>query len=166
MLKLPGGHYSALSFTIKARRRLSYHLMQTYLLSVLLIAITLLCFLLPASMVEARIGVCMTTLLTLTAMFAAVRLVINVDVIKFAISWTHVSLYREQSPQVSYNMAIGRYTFTSLYCENKSYFKPFICTEIICLKDKINQFACIDSWMVFCILIVFIALLLFSTIFW
>lgn len=60
--------------------------MQTYLLSVLLIAITLLCFLLPASMVEARIGVCMTTLLTLTAMFAAVRLVINVDVIKFAIS--------------------------------------------------------------------------------
>ncbi|OXA57881.1 glutamate-gated chloride channel alpha [Folsomia candida] len=102
------GHYSALSFTIKARRRLSYHLMQTYLLSVLLIAITLLCFLLPASMVEARIGVCMTTLLTLTAMFAAVR---------------------EQSPQVSYNMAI-------------------------------------DSWMVFCILIVFIALLLFSTIFW
>lgn len=67
------GNYSALSFTIKVRRKLSYHLVQTYLPSVLLILMTWLCFLIPSDMVEARIGISMTAVLTLTAMFAAVR---------------------------------------------------------------------------------------------
>lgn len=67
-----GGNYSALVFTIKLRRKLSYHLVQTYLPSVLLIFITWLCFLIPSNMVEARIGISLTTVLTLTAMFAAV----------------------------------------------------------------------------------------------
>ncbi|OXA62392.1 Gamma-aminobutyric acid receptor subunit beta-like [Folsomia candida] len=79
------GNYSALRFGLKLRRNLSYHIVQTYLPSTLLILITWLCFLIPASMVEARIGISMTTLLTLTAMFASVR---------------------EQSPKVSYTMAI------------------------------------------------------------
>ncbi|OXA65168.1 Glycine receptor subunit alpha-2, partial [Folsomia candida] len=79
------GNYSALTFTLKMRRKLSYHLVQTYLPSVLLILITWLCFLLPVDMVEARIAISMTTGLTLTAMFASVR---------------------EQSPTVSYPMAI------------------------------------------------------------
>ncbi|OXA63410.1 Glutamate-gated chloride channel alpha [Folsomia candida] len=102
------GNYSALTFTIKARRKISYHLVQTYLPSILLVLMTWLCFLLPASMVEARIGISMTTVLTLTAMFAAVR---------------------EQAPSVSYSMGI-------------------------------------DKWMVFCIFVVFVSLLLFTSIFW
>ncbi len=62
-----GGNYSALQFVIKIRRKLSYHLVQTYLPSMLLIFITWLCFFLPTNMVEARIGISMTTVLTLTA---------------------------------------------------------------------------------------------------
>ncbi|CAG7831329.1 unnamed protein product, partial [Allacma fusca] len=62
-----------LSFKILARRKLSYHLVQTYLASTFYIIITCLCFLLPSRMVEARIGISMTTLLTLTSMFASVR---------------------------------------------------------------------------------------------
>ena len=50
------GNYSALEFVIKIRRKLSYHMVQTYLPSVLLLFITWLCFLLPSDMVEARIG--------------------------------------------------------------------------------------------------------------
>ncbi|XP_021951306.1 glycine receptor subunit alphaZ1 [Folsomia candida] len=65
--------YDGLSFTIVARRKLSYHMVQTYLPSVFFIVITWLCFLVPARMVEARIGISMTTLLTLTAMFSSVR---------------------------------------------------------------------------------------------
>ena len=45
----------------------------TYIPSILLILVTWLCFLLSKDMVEARIGVGVTTLLTLTAMFASVR---------------------------------------------------------------------------------------------
>jgi len=65
--------YDGLKFTIMARRKLSFHMVQTYLPSVFLIVITWLCFLIPARMVEARIGISMTTLLTLTAMFSSVR---------------------------------------------------------------------------------------------
>ncbi|CAL8127377.1 unnamed protein product [Orchesella dallaii] len=65
--------YDGLRFTILARRKLSFHLVQTYLPSIFFIVITWLCFLVPARMVEARIGICMTTLLTLTSMFASVR---------------------------------------------------------------------------------------------
>ncbi|OXA49461.1 Glutamate-gated chloride channel alpha [Folsomia candida] len=101
-------NYSALHFTLQIRRNLTYHLVQTYLPAVLLMLITWLCFLLPVDMVEARIGISMTTLLTLTAMFAAVR---------------------EQAPEVSYTMAI-------------------------------------DIWMVFCIGLVFLALVLFTVVHW
>jgi len=101
-------NYSTLSFSIKMRRNLTYHLVQTYLPSVLLILITWLCFLLPPDMVEVRIGISMTTVLTLTAMFSAVR---------------------ETSPEVSYTMAV-------------------------------------DVWMVFCVFLVFLALVLFTVTYW
>jgi hypothetical protein len=69
----PGETYRILKFKISVRRKLSYHLIQTYLPSVFFIFITWLSFLVPATMVEARIGISMTTLLTLTSMFSAVR---------------------------------------------------------------------------------------------
>lgn len=65
--------FDGLKFTILARRKLSFHMVQTYLPSIFFIVITWLCFLVPARMVEARIGISMTTLLTLTSMFASVR---------------------------------------------------------------------------------------------
>ncbi|XP_035702710.1 glycine receptor subunit alpha-4-like [Folsomia candida] len=65
--------YNGLSFKLSLRRRLSYHMVQTYIPSSFFILITWLCFLIPSTMVEARIGISMTTLLTLTAMFASVR---------------------------------------------------------------------------------------------
>ncbi|OXA44653.1 glycine receptor subunit alphaZ1 [Folsomia candida] len=101
-------NYSTLSFNLQMRRNINYHFVQTCLPSILLILITWLCFLLPPDMVEVRIGISMTTLLTLTAMFGAVR---------------------EQSPQVSYTMAI-------------------------------------DIWMVFCMFLLFLALVLFTFIYW
>lgn len=68
--------FPGLSMTLQIRRNFTYHLVQTYLPSVLLVLVTLLCFLLPANMIEARVGVCMTTLLTMTAMFTSVRYLI------------------------------------------------------------------------------------------
>jgi len=65
--------HDALKFTISARRKLSYHLVQTYIPSVFFVVITWLCFMIPPRMVEARIAMAMTTLLTMTAMFASVR---------------------------------------------------------------------------------------------
>jgi len=67
-------NYSSLRFKMSVRRKLSYHVVQTYVPSVLLVLITWLCFILPDSMIEARIGISMTTLLTLTAMFSSIRL--------------------------------------------------------------------------------------------
>lgn len=67
--------YDTLQFTVFARRKLSYQLVQTYIPSTLYIAITWLCFMIPRKMIEARMAISMTTLLTLTAMFGAVRLV-------------------------------------------------------------------------------------------
>ncbi|ODM99977.1 Glycine receptor subunit beta-type 4 [Orchesella cincta] len=65
--------YSGIRFTILLRRKLSYHLIQTYLPSTLFIIVSWLSFLVPPESVPGRMALCMTTLLTLTAMFSAVR---------------------------------------------------------------------------------------------
>lgn len=67
------GSYSGIRFTILLRRKLSYHLIQTYLPSTLFIIVSWLSFLVPPESVPGRMALCMTTLLTLTAMFSAVR---------------------------------------------------------------------------------------------
>ncbi|CAG7832575.1 unnamed protein product [Allacma fusca] len=67
------GSYSTIRFTVLLRRKLSYHLIQTYLPSALFIIVSWLSFLIPPESVPGRMACCMTTLLTLTAMFAAVR---------------------------------------------------------------------------------------------
>jgi len=77
--------FEVLTFQLAARRKISYHLIQTYLPSMFNIFVTWLVFLIPYSLYDCRIGTTMTTLLTLTAMFSAVR---------------------EQSPQVNYIKAV------------------------------------------------------------
>lgn len=65
--------YATLKFVVRSRRKLSYHVVQTYVPSVLLALVTWLCFLVPREQSEVRVGVAMTTLLTITAMFSSVR---------------------------------------------------------------------------------------------
>ncbi|XP_035703699.1 glycine receptor subunit alpha-2 isoform X1 [Folsomia candida] len=60
--------FNLLSFKIIFRRKISYHVVQTFIPSFLLILITWLCFFMPQRLVEVRVGICMTTVLTLTAM--------------------------------------------------------------------------------------------------
>ncbi|OXA56740.1 Gamma-aminobutyric acid receptor subunit rho-2 [Folsomia candida] len=74
MVNTSSGSYSGIRFTILLRRKLSYHLIQTYLPSTLFIIVSWLSFLVPPESVPGRMALCMTTLLTLTAMFSAVRL--------------------------------------------------------------------------------------------
>ncbi|XP_035706312.1 gamma-aminobutyric acid receptor subunit rho-2 isoform X2 [Folsomia candida] len=73
MVNTSSGSYSGIRFTILLRRKLSYHLIQTYLPSTLFIIVSWLSFLVPPESVPGRMALCMTTLLTLTAMFSAVR---------------------------------------------------------------------------------------------
>lgn len=44
-------------FEIAMRRKMSYHLLQTYLPSVFFLIVTWLCFLIPTKLFEARVGV-------------------------------------------------------------------------------------------------------------
>ncbi len=70
---IPGQKYSGIRFQIQLKRKLSYHLVQTYVPSTLFVIVSWLSFLVPPESVPGRMAICMTTLLTLTAMFSAVR---------------------------------------------------------------------------------------------
>ncbi len=67
------GVYSGIRFTVVLRRYLSFHMIQTYLPSTLFVIVSWLSFLVSPESIPGRMTLCMTTLLTLTAMFAAVR---------------------------------------------------------------------------------------------
>ncbi|XP_046400904.1 glutamate-gated chloride channel alpha-like isoform X1 [Ischnura elegans] len=67
------GSYPAIYLCLKFHRRLSYHLLQTYVPSSLFVIISWLSFLIPVEYATGRLAICMTLLLTLTAMFGAVR---------------------------------------------------------------------------------------------
>lgn len=73
MFYLLGSLYSSLQFTLLSRRKMTYHLVQTYFASIFFVIVTWLCFLISPDMFEVRVGIAMSTLLTLTAMFASVR---------------------------------------------------------------------------------------------
>ncbi|OXA42882.1 Gamma-aminobutyric acid receptor subunit beta-like [Folsomia candida] len=60
--------FDELSFKLIFRRKISYHVVQTFIPSLLLIVITWLCFFMPQRLVEVRVGICMTIVLPLTAM--------------------------------------------------------------------------------------------------
>ncbi|XP_071450142.1 glycine receptor subunit alpha-4-like [Hetaerina americana] len=72
-VNFPSGSYPAISVCLRFQRRMNYHLLQTYIPSGLFVVVSWLSFMVPRECAPGRLAICMTTLLTLTAMFAAVR---------------------------------------------------------------------------------------------
>ena len=70
---LIAGVYPGVIMTVLLRRKISYHLLQTYLPSGLFVIVAWLSLFLPPESIPGRITMAMTTLLTLAAMFGAVR---------------------------------------------------------------------------------------------
>ncbi|XP_021948841.1 glutamate-gated chloride channel alpha isoform X2 [Folsomia candida] len=66
-------NFSALVFGIKLRRKLSYHIIQTYIPSTMFTVVSWLSFLVPPDSTPGRMAICVTTLLTVTAMFGATK---------------------------------------------------------------------------------------------
>ena len=74
--------------TVLLRRKISYHLLQTYLPSGLFVIVAWLSLFLPPESIPGRITMAMTTLLTLAAMFGAVRFVDRAPCFRTAVhSW-------------------------------------------------------------------------------
>ena len=67
------GVYPGVIMTLLLRRKISYHLLQTYLPSGLFVIVAWLSLFLPPQSIPGRVTMAMTTLLTLAAMFGAVR---------------------------------------------------------------------------------------------
>ena len=67
------GVYPGVIMTLLFRRKISYHLLQTYLPSGLFVIVAWLSLFLPPESIPGRVTMAMTTLLTLAAMFGAVR---------------------------------------------------------------------------------------------
>ena len=67
------GVYPGVVMTLLLRRKISYHLLQTYLPSGLFVIVAWLSLFLPPESIPGRVTMAMTTLLTLAAMFGAVR---------------------------------------------------------------------------------------------
>ena len=55
------------------RRKLAYHLIQTYMVSSVFLTISWLALFLPPASIAERLAIAMTILLTLTSMFASER---------------------------------------------------------------------------------------------
>ncbi len=65
--------YPGLGVAINLKRFLVYHIIQTYIPSVIYVTVAWLSFLVPSDIVPGRMVLCVTTLLTLTSMFNSVR---------------------------------------------------------------------------------------------
>merc|ERR1719209_1039175 len=65
--------YPGLIMKLHLTRKLTYHLVQTYIPSTVFVVIAWLSLFVPPESVPGRVGMGMTTLLTLTAMFSSVR---------------------------------------------------------------------------------------------
>eukprot|EP00095_Tigriopus_kingsejongensis_P005844 maker-scaffold697_size109876-snap-gene-0.18 protein:Tk05844 transcript:maker-scaffold697_size109876-snap-gene-0.18-mRNA-1 annotation:"hypothetical protein BRAFLDRAFT_79146" len=68
-----GLKYPGLGIRIELRRYLGYHITQTYIPSVIYVAVAWLSFVVPSDIVPGRMVLCVTTLLTLNTMFNSVR---------------------------------------------------------------------------------------------
>jgi len=66
-------NFTALTFGLKLRRKLSYHVIQTYIPSTMFTIVSWLSHLVPPESTPGRMAICVTTLLTVTAMFGAVK---------------------------------------------------------------------------------------------
>jgi len=85
--------YPGLGVRIRLTRHLGFHLTQTYIPSIIFVTVAWLSFHVPSDVVPGRMVLCVTTLLTLTAMFNSVR---------------------SLTPQVSYMKAIDLWVFVCL----------------------------------------------------
>jgi len=70
---IASGEYPGVIMTIVLKRKINYHLLQTYLPSGLFVIVSWLSLFLPPESIPGRTGMAMTTLLTLASMFGAVR---------------------------------------------------------------------------------------------
>jgi len=70
---IASGEYPGVIMTIVLRRKINYHLLQTYLPSGLFVIVAWLSLFLPPEAIPGRVAMAMTTLLTLSAMFGSVR---------------------------------------------------------------------------------------------
>jgi len=66
-------NYPGLILKVTLRRKLKYHLIQTYMVSTVFLAISWLALFLPPNSIAERLAIAMTILLTLTSMFASER---------------------------------------------------------------------------------------------
>ncbi|XP_042214918.1 glutamate-gated chloride channel alpha-like [Homarus americanus] len=82
------GHFPTVMVEVVLKRRISYHLMNTFLPSGLFVCVSWLTFLVPVDQIPGRMVLTITTLLTLVSMFAAVR---------------------QESPKVSYAKAVDQW---------------------------------------------------------
>lgn len=74
-------------------RQIGYHVVQTYIPSTVFVVLAWLSLFIPAESVPGRVGMGMTTLLTLTAMFSAVRQSVpRVSYISFLDIWMLTSM--------------------------------------------------------------------------
>lgn len=69
----PTGSFPLVMVEVVLKRRISYHLMNTFLPSGLFVCVSWLTFLVPADQIPGRMVLTITTLLTLVSMFAGVR---------------------------------------------------------------------------------------------
>lgn len=65
--------YPGLIFTLVLRRKLSYHVVQTYIPSTIYLTVSWLALFVPPQSIAERLAMAMTIMLTLTAMFASER---------------------------------------------------------------------------------------------
>ena len=65
--------YPGLGVKVRLKRHFGYHLTQTYIPSIIFVIVAWVSFHVPSDVVPGRMVLCVTTLLTLTAMFNSVR---------------------------------------------------------------------------------------------
>ena len=65
--------YPGLGVKVRLKRHFGYHLTQTYIPSIIFVLVAWVSFHVPSDVVPGRMVLCVTTLLTLTAMFNSVR---------------------------------------------------------------------------------------------
>jgi hypothetical protein len=68
-----GQTFSRLEFRLILQRKYDYHLLQTYVPSLLFVVCSWLSFLVPRDAIPGRMALCVTTVLSITAMFAAIQ---------------------------------------------------------------------------------------------
>ena len=68
-----GRTFPGLGVQINLERHIMYHMTLTYIPSIIFVTVAWISFLVPSDVVPGRMVLCVTTLLTLTAMFNSVR---------------------------------------------------------------------------------------------